>query len=197
MENDRPVVTIFGERIALGPLRPELYSLHTRWVNESEVGWNLFGLPQTRTLQQESEWLDLQLRDPHSLFFLIYAQDRWRPIGVTSLSEIDFRRGTATFRITIGEPTERGKGYGTEVTRLMLEHAFNVLGLHNIMLKVFGFNVAGQRAYLKAGFREIGNRRECVPRDGKLWDEVFMECLSTEFSSLPAERGSLSPRNRV
>jgi RimJ/RimL family protein N-acetyltransferase len=186
MEHERPVVTIFGERVALGPLRPELYSLHTRWVNDSEVGWNIFGLPQTRTLQQESEWLDLQLQDPHSLYFLIYAQDRWRPIGVTSLSEIDFRRGTATFRIMIGEAGDRGKGYGTEVTRLMLEHAFSVLGLHNIMLKVFGFNVAGQRAYLKAGFRVIGNRRECVPRDGKLWDEVFMECLATEFAPLPA-----------
>jgi len=186
MENERPVVTIFGERVALGPLRPELYSLHTRWVNDSEVGWNIFGLPQTRTLQQESEWLDLQLQDPHSLFYLIYAQDRWRPIGVTSLSEIDFRRGTASYRIMIGEAGDRGKGYGTEVTRLMLEHAFSVLGLHNIMLKVFGFNVAGQRAYLKAGFRVIGNRRECVPRDGKLWDEVFMECLATEFTPLPS-----------
>lgn len=182
MENDRPVVTIVGERTALGPIRPELYPLHTRWVNEPEVGWNVFGLPQTRTLQQESEWLDTQLQDPHSLYFLIYAQDRWRPIGVTSLSEIDFRRGTATFRILIGEPADRGKGYGTEVTRLILEHAFNVLGLHNLMLKVFGFNVAGQRAYARAGFRELGRRRESVPRDGKLWDEVFMECLSTEFT---------------
>lgn len=183
MENDRPVVTIVGERTALGPLRPELYPLHTRWVNDTEVGWNVFGLPQTRTLQQESEWLDAELQDPHSLYFLIYAQDRWRPIGVTSLTAIDFRRGTATFRILIGDPADRGNGFGTEVARLMLEHAFNVLSLHNIMLTVFGFNLAGQRAYAKAGFREIGRRRECVPRDGQLWDEVFMECLSTEFTS--------------
>ena len=193
MEDERPVVTIYGERVALGPLRPELYTLHTRWVNDSEVGWNLFGLPQTRTLQQESEWLDAELQDPHSVYFLIYAQDRWRPIGVTSLTEIDFRRGTATFRIMIGSPGDRGKGFGTEVTRLVLEHAFNVLGLHNIMLKVFGFNIAGQRAYMKAGFHVIGRRRECVPRDGKLWDEIYMECLSTEFSASPPAGDSAIP----
>lgn len=181
MDSDRPVVTIFGERTALGPLRPELYPLHTRWVNDTEVGWNVFGLPQTRTLQQESEWLDAELQDPHSVYFLIYAQDRWRAIGVTSLTAIDFRRGTATFRMLIGDAADRGVGFGTEVTRLMLDHAFNVLGLHNVMLNVFAFNPAGIRAYGKAGFREIGRRRECVPRDGKLWDEVFMECLSTEF----------------
>jgi diamine N-acetyltransferase len=183
MENDGPVVTIFGERTALGPLRPELYPLHTRWVNDTEVGWNVFGLPQTRTLQQESEWLDAELQDPHSLYFLIYAQDRWRPIGVTSLTGVDFRRGTATFRMLIGDSADRGKGFGSEVARLMLEHAFNVLGLHNVMLTVFGFNTAGQRAYAKAGFRELGRRRECVPRDGKLWDEIYMECISTEFAS--------------
>ncbi len=183
MDDDRPVVTIFGERVALGPLRPELYPLHTRWVNDTEVGWNVFGLPQTRTLQQESEWLDAELQDPHSLYFLIYAQDRWRPIGITSLTAIDFRRGTATFRMLIGDAADRGKGFGSEVARLMLEHAFNVLGLHNVMLTVFGFNTAGQRAYAKAGFRELGRRRECVPRDGRLWDEIYMECLSTEFTS--------------
>ena len=192
MDNDRPVVTIFGERVALGPLRPELYPLHTRWVNDTEVGWNVFGLPQTRTLQQESEWLDAELQDPHSLYFLIYAQDRWRPIGVTSLTAIDFRRGTATFRMLIGDPADRGKGFGTEVARLMLEHAFNVLGLHNVMLNVFGFNAAGQRAYVKAGFRELGRRRECVPRDGKLWDEIYMECLSTEFTSPATKEMNLS-----
>jgi RimJ/RimL family protein N-acetyltransferase len=192
MDNDRPVVTIFGERVALGPLRPELYPLHTRWVNDTEVGWNVFGLPQTRTLQQESEWLDAELQDPHSLYFLIYAQDRWRPIGVTSLTAIDFRRGTATFRMLIGDPADRGKGLGSEVARLMLEHAFNVLGLHNVMLTVFGFNTAGQRAYASAGFRELGRRRECVPRDGRLWDEIYMECLSTEFTS-PAMTDVNSP----
>ncbi len=192
MDNDRPVVTIFGERVALGPLRPELYALHTRWVNEPEVGWNVFGLPQTRTLQQESEWLDAELQDPHSIYFLIYAQDKWRPIGTTSLTAIDFRRGTAMFRILIGDPADRGKGLGTEATRLVLDHAFNVLSLHNVMLNVFGFNLAGIRSYAKAGFREIGRRRECVPRDGKLWDEVFMDCLATEFTTEVARPYSLA-----
>jgi RimJ/RimL family protein N-acetyltransferase len=189
--SDTPIVTIIGERTALGPLRPELYSLHTRWVNDTEVGWNVFGLPQTRTLQQESEWLDAELQDPRSLYFLIYAQDRWRPIGVTSLTAIDFRRGTATFRMLIGDPADRSKGFGTEVARLMLEHAFNVLGLHNVMLTVFGFNPAGQRAYAKAGFCELGRRRECVPREGKLWDEIYMECLSTEFPNALEARAEM------
>ena len=39
------------------------------------------------------------------------------------------------------------------------------------------------RAYQKAGFKEIGRRRECRMMGGKLWDEVHMDCISSEFES--------------
>ena len=42
-------------------------------------------------------------------------------------------------------------------------------------------NPAGIGAYLKAGFKEIGRRRECRMMGGELWDEVHMDCLSSEF----------------
>jgi diamine N-acetyltransferase len=44
-------------------------------------------------------------------------------------------------------------------------------------------NPAGIRAYQKAGFKEIGRRRECRMMGGKLWDEVHMDCISSEFES--------------
>ena len=40
---------------------------------------------------------------------------------------------------------------------------------------------AGIRAYQKAGFKEFGRRRECRLIGGKLWDEIQMDCLSSEF----------------
>lgn len=43
--------------------------------------------------------------------------------------------------------------------------------------------MAGRRAYEKAGFREIGRRRQCVWMGGELWDEIYMDCLATEFTS--------------
>jgi hypothetical protein len=44
-------------------------------------------------------------------------------------------------------------------------------------------NLAGIRAYEKAGFKEIGHRRKCRMMGGKLWDEIYMDCLSSEFES--------------
>jgi diamine N-acetyltransferase len=62
------------------------------------------------------------------------------------------------------------------------------------MLTVFEFNAAGLRAYQKAGFKEIGRRRECRMMGGKLWDEVHMDCLSNEFES-PVLKRIYAPEN--
>jgi len=52
-----------------------------------------------------------------------------------------------------------------------------------MLLIVAEFNLAGRRAYQKAGFREFGRRRQCHFMGGRLWDDIYMECLATEFSS--------------
>jgi diamine N-acetyltransferase len=41
---------------------------------------------------------------------------------------VDYCNRSASFGILIGEPDCRGKGYGTETTRLMLDCAFTDLG---------------------------------------------------------------------
>ena len=73
-------------------------------------------------------------------------------------------------------------GYGTEATRLTLDYAFTALGLHSVLLKVYAFNLAGLRTYQKAGFREIGRRREAHHMGGRLWDVILMDCLATDFA---------------
>jgi RimJ/RimL family protein N-acetyltransferase len=63
----------------------------------------------------------------------------------------------------------------------MLDYAFTALGLHNVMLAVYAYNPAAIRAYVKAGFREFGRRRESVWMGGRLWDTIYMECLASDF----------------
>ena len=75
--------------------------------------------------------------------FAIYERATLRPIGNTTPQGLDRRNRSASFGIIIGEPEFRGRGLGTETTRLMLDYAFTALGLHNVMLTVFEFNPAG------------------------------------------------------
>jgi len=182
-DNRGPILNIEGDLVALGPLRRDLLSLYQRWINDLDTTRTLDLPPRPMTMEKELDWYDRQSKTEDDVPFTIYERETLRPIGNTGLHGVDHRNRSATFGILIGEPECRGKGYGTEATRLMLDYAFTALGLHNVMLTVFEFNPAGIRAYEKAGFKAIGRRRKCRMMGGKLWDEVHMDCLSSEFES--------------
>ena len=179
---ERPIVNIEGELVALGPVRRDLIHLYQRWINDFGTTRTLALPPGPMTLEQETAWYEATSGGDAAMF-TIYERATWRPIGNTDLRDIDHRNRSAGFGILIGEVDARGKGYGTEATRLILDYAFTALGLHNVLLTCYEFNLAGQRAYQKAGFKEIGRRRQCRWLAGRLWDEIYMDCLATEFES--------------
>jgi RimJ/RimL family protein N-acetyltransferase len=178
-----PIVNITGERVALGPLRRDLIPLYLRWRNDFYVARTTGDLPQPKAMEHSEAWYEQAATSSDAYWFTIYEIASWQPIGRTDLFQIDMRYRTAYFGVTIGESDGRGKGYGTETTRLMLDYAFIALGLHNVMLEVSEYNLAGRRAYEKAGFREIGRRRQADLLQGRLWDLILMDCISTEFDS--------------
>lgn len=182
---EQPIANIVGELVALGPLRRDLLPVYYRWINDFGATRNL-GMMRPMTLDQETSWYEGVVESNTDIVFTIYERATMTAIGTTSLMDLNHRNRTAEFGIFIGEAAYRGKGYGTETTRLMLEYAFSWLGLHNVMLRVFEFNEAGLRAYQKAGFREFGRRRQAYQADGRLWDDIYMECLAGEFRALMA-----------
>ena len=185
-EASSPLFNIVGEKVALGPLRKDLVPLYARWFNDFSTLRMLGPMPRPLTLEQEEQWYKRAItRGDAVIAFTIYEKATRRPIGNTGLHDIDHRNRTALFGITIGEPDARGKGYGTEATQLMLDFAFTVQGLHNVMLFVHEYNLAGIRTYTKAGFKEFGRRRESHFMGGKRWDLIHMECLATEWGPSP------------
>lgn len=180
--DDQPCLNILGEQAALGPLRRDLLPLYTRWRNDFAIQWTFGNLPEPVTEDRQAQWLDRQTNGD-AIWFTVYQLEPFRPVGITDLFEIDYRWGTARFGVLIGEEGARGVGLGTEVARLMLDYAFTVLGLYNVMLSVVEYNEAGRRAYEKAGFREIGRRRGADLTAGHRYDEIFMDCIATGFES--------------
>ena len=196
-----PIITVEGARVALAPMSRALLPLYQRWGNDFGVTRTMF-LAAPLTAEQVAASYDEAIADRHSASFTIYDRLTRQPIGNTAWIAIDPQARTAEFVLYIGEADYRGRGFGAEVTALMLRYAFGTLGLHNVMLRVYAFNLAGQRAYAKAGFREFGRRREAKLLGGKHWDVVYMECLATEYSAStsaenddPATRQAASKRN--
>jgi RimJ/RimL family protein N-acetyltransferase len=176
----RPLINIEGEKVALGPLARELIPLYQKWDTDFEIN-RTTNSARPVTLEEETDAYERYVRDKSIVLFTIYERGSWRPIGKTYLSLTS--HSEAEFGIVIGERDCQGKGYGTEATRLVLDYGFTVLGLHNIMLTVFEYNLAGIKAYEKAGFGVIGRRRQARWMNGRYWDVIYMDCVADEFKS--------------
>jgi diamine N-acetyltransferase len=185
---DHTIVNFVGDRVALGPLRRDLLPTYTRWRNDFTVARTLNYLPGPFTAEEREAWFARASSDSSTVRFTIYERAIWRPIGIANLHDVDSRHGTAELGLMIGESDARGRGFGTEASCLMLDYAFTALGLHNVMLRVYAYNPAGLRAYQKAGFREFGRRSASRVFAGRRWDEVYMECLASEFVSPVLDR---------
>lgn len=183
METHRPILNIVGEKVALGPLHRDLLPLDHRWTSDFATLRMQGIIPAPTTMEWIIARYESGTTDDSLVLFAIYERATMRPIGVTNFQSVDYRNRTAEFVIFIGEQMARGKGYGTETARLMLDYAFTALGLHSVMLTTDGYNLAGQVAYRKAGFEEFGRRRECALLNGTLHDWVYMDCLASEFAS--------------
>ncbi len=181
--DEMPIVNIVGEAVALGPLRRDLVPVYARWMNDLAVVKNSGTPPLPMTIEREEGWYERAAKSDDTYSFTIYERAGWLPLGTTSLMGVDWRNRTAEFGILIGEATGRGKGYGTETARLLLDYAFTALGLHSVFLRVHEYNLAGRRAYEKAGYREFGRRRQAQQMGGRLWDTIYMDCLASEFTS--------------
>lgn len=177
-----PPVTLTGELVALGPAHKRLLPLLWKWESDLELS-ALTGDPVRPMTPEAIEQLyeHYSKAGPDSAPFVIYERGTMRPIGTAGLSSINHLHRTAELGIGIGEHDCWGKGYGTEATRLLLDYAFNALGLHNVMLRVFSYNQRAIRAYLRAGFREIGRRRQAQRIGSQVYDVVLMDCLATDF----------------
>src|SRR5215218_7894241 len=178
-----PAVNIRGERAALGPLHRGLLPLIERWDNDFRTADLRGNDPRPNSAESTAAVWEPLLRGEREdwIGFAIYALPELRPIGITNIRDFTNPHGTAEFGIAIGEEIDRGQGFGTEATKLILDYAFTVLGVHNVWLDTLAYNVGAIRAYERAGFREIGRRRGGRMLAGKRYDVVLMDCIADEF----------------
>jgi RimJ/RimL family protein N-acetyltransferase len=185
MGSDEPDLIVVGDKVALGPLRPDLAPVYARWMNQPDVrrGLNQIGIASP---QSQEKWVQENLErsaaeEPQAVEFTIYDRSDSEPVGTAGLFDISHAQGTAKFGIAIGD--RRGQGIGTEATRLTLDFAFHVLQLRNVLLETLAWNGAGLKAYERAGFRRIGVRRGARLSGGQPTDVVLMDAVPEDFGA--------------
>ncbi len=170
-----------GSRVVLRRHVPENLGAFRRWYSDPEIA-RLARYQEAPMRSEEIErFFAARVVGADALAMAIHERASDRLVGTCAFSQFDGDNGSALYHITIGEKDAWGRGYGSEATRLMLEHAFEALGLHRIALFVFEFNERAIRTYRRCGFVVEGRARESIFRDGRWWDELAMSVLESDW----------------
>lgn len=151
-----------------------------RWYADEEIAYLLRHDLQPLDDFQSSRYFEAVILplSASGLCFAIHETGSNQLIGTTALTDIQGTlRRSALFRIVIGEKEYWGHGFGTEATRLVIAHAFENLGLHEIRLEVFRHNPRAIASYQRVGFAKTGEHREWVASQGVelLVDEMIID----------------------
>ncbi len=171
--------TLTTRRLRLEPLGTEHFD--GAWAAlQDEESMRLTGTHQTFTEDQIRKWLaGLADRHDRADWAIIRIEDGAN-LGEVVLNEFDEDNESIGFRISLGAEKLCGRGYGTEATKAVIDHAFDEVGLHRISLEVFSFNPRAQHVYEKCGFVVEGKQRDSLRWDGKWFDTIQMALLTTD-----------------
>lgn len=108
------------------------------------------------------------------IWFLIIDKASGKIIGETGLLRIFMPWRTSDYSLVIWDTEFWGKGYGKEVSRLMMDYAFNDLNLNRLAIGVVGFNHRGLKFWESIGFKEEGKQIDGYFCDGQYSDFIMM-----------------------
>lgn len=170
-----------SKKIMLCPLEEKDSPILFNWINLREDV--VFNNPYKPVHEhQHKKWFESITCRSDVIIFAIRKIVDQKLIGTCQLNSINYIARSAELQIRIGASEERGQGFGTEATDLLLFFAFNDLNLNRVSLTVYAGNERAVKTYQKTGFKEEGLLRQADFVDGKYVDLIVMSILKNEYN---------------
>ena len=175
-----------NDNIILRPLAPSDVPLLLNFFQDMNAMryylpqmWRTYNLEQLYGLL--ADWHD-QVTD--FVYSVRSADEEGALLGIVNLSGIDWTSHTAEIGVAIVDPAVRGRGLGTQTLTLMLNYAFEQMGLRRVFARVMSENDPSLRLFDKLGFTREGVMREHVARDGRFLDMILFGLLKNEWTMI-------------
>lgn len=174
---------LIGKRLYLRAPEPQDAAPFQRAVSDPETRkWlvNRFPISLEREIKF-IEQMNPQGHPPGQVIFSIVLKKNHQLIGNMGIARINWLERNAESVALIISDKYRCKGYGVEAKELLLDYAFNTLGLHRVTSRAMADNVRSIAYLRKSGYTEEGVQREAVYKNGKWVDLVCFSMLEEEW----------------
>jgi RimJ/RimL family protein N-acetyltransferase len=180
---------LVGELVRLEPLGPAHALDNLASTRDPELR-RLTGTHREFTLEEIEQWCASRAEQTDRVDLAVLDAADKRYLGDLALFDVDRANASACYRIALSGKGNLGRGYGTEATSLVLDYAFDAIGLHRVWLEVFAFNERAIRAYRRCGFVVDGRLRDALRWNGQWHDALAMSALSTDETRRPTRQAA-------
>jgi RimJ/RimL family protein N-acetyltransferase len=180
-----PGTTITGDHIILRPLNKTDIENRVRWFNDPDIRKTLI-ISEQFELKKTIRWFEKIQHDNSRVEFIMETPQK-APVGVIGLAGIDSTHRTAEIYLVIGQKEFWGKGLMFEAESLLINWAFNYLGLEKIWAEARPENIASLITMKKIGFNVEGTLRSEKVVDGTRIDTLRLGLLKNDFKNPTAK----------
>lgn len=171
-----------GKLVKLREYREEDIKIAQDYINDPDTIRSLaIAVPFPFTYADEKKFVEGNSAFNSEYNFAIETLENPRYIGGCGIKNLDWKNSKLEIGIAIGDKKLRGKGYGTDAMKVLVDFIFNEMNINKIKLEVFTFNQGAIRCYEKAGFREEAILKNEVYRGGKFHDVVVMSIFRADY----------------
>lgn len=141
-------ILLRGEKVYLATCTVELWhEFYKSYVADPMMD----ATPYTYNFERIEKAYYSRTEDVTRLYFAILHEDK--VIGQIYLKHMDQRAKSTEFGIALINDSAKGKGYGTEAIRLLIDYAFHTLGFEIILADSVLRNTRSQHVLEKVGFQ--------------------------------------------
>lgn len=162
-----------GKSVNLGLVEKEDLPLLAEWSKDAEYLGEFILLSQQSRTEWEKRYDNLS---PDTKWFFIERKD-----GTKIGTMFHWLIGNLLEISCVLAPNERGKGYGTEASQLMVDYLFLSKEVTRIQAHTRGENMVSQKVLQKAGFSKEGIIRKSVFSRGEWRDRALYSILREEW----------------
>lgn len=172
---------VIGENVIIRPVEVQDMPYILKWSHISDLQ-EQYGYTEDFTHYDDiKNRLDMSERFPESIYFTIADKEQKKPIGGCMLTDIDYANKNCICSLYIADESMRGKGLGVELTKHLIDFAFNELNLNRIGLYISDYNKRGLKCSKDCGFKVEGMMREGIYKYGRYHDIYYMGIIKSDY----------------